>query len=119
MDNQRQIFLAHTIDTNSKRILVTTLVVLVIALIFVTMYPRYYRTTSASEHYVGNIGTQDDYNIQTNKEKKQLGCYQDNDCPSETVCGDKGLCIPLIHKLPASMHMLRQGRGREKEKSSG
>lgn len=109
--------LTETINISGNRTLWTTLFVLVMALAFITIYPRYYRTQS--EQYVGNIGTQGDYVVQTEKEKKQLGCYQDNDCPDETVCGDKGICIPLIHKLPTSMHMLKQGRGREKEKSSG
>ena len=111
--------LTDTINVSGNRTLWNTLFVLVIALCFITIYPRYYRTSDGTEKYVGNIGGQDTYNVQTEKEKKQLGCYMDEDCPDETVCGDKGICIPLIHKLPTSMHMLKQGRGREKEKSSG
>lgn len=47
---------------------------------------------------------------------KQVGCYSDYDCPDETRCDERGLCVPIIHNLPVSKHMLETGRGRSNEK---
>lgn len=107
---------AKTASINS---LWTTFGVLFGIVILVFMY-RYYRDKQTSEKfYVGNVGSQGTYtDVQSQPINKQLQCYQDNDCPDETRCNEKGICTPIIHPLPIDFHQLKLGRGRQSEKPS-
>lgn len=106
------------LKTSSRNTLWTTFGVLAVVVGLIIAY-RYYKNQSTEEHYVGNVGSQGTYtDIQTSGSKKLLQCYQDNDCPDETRCSEKGICIPIIHPIPKDFHMMKLGRGRENEKPS-
>lgn len=114
----RQIASSHSnisdaINISNKKAMWTTVFVILVFLGYIA-YRSYYGT--GTEHYVGNVGNGGIYNLQREPEKKQLGCYNDMDCPDETRCTAEGICIPIIHDLPRSKHTLKWGRGREKEK---
>jgi hypothetical protein len=77
-------------------------------------------TTAGGESLVGNVGGGGIYNIDAERDTKgskpQL-CYTDMDCPDETTCGSAGMCIPMMHTLPQSRHLLKLGLGRDGEKA--
>ena len=110
---------AQAARASTNQVLWTTFLVLLLVGGMILMNRHYRTTTPSRENYVGNVGNQGVYNVQREPEKKQLGCYNDMDCPDETKCSEEGLCVPIIHQLPRSRHMLNQGgRGREDEKST-
>lgn len=107
--------------TSTIKTLWTSILVMVtvVALIFAYRYWRDSSGTGTTEKYVGNVGSQGTYtSIQKHGSKKLLQCYQDADCPDETRCNEKGICIPIIHPLPRDFHQMKLGRGRENEKPS-
>lgn len=72
--------------------------------------------SKSSEKYIGNVGGQSTLStMQREPSKKLLQCYQDMDCPDQTRCSEKGICVPRVHKLPLDFHLRRMGAGREKE----
>lgn len=115
MSNQHFQGYANVISQAAYNNLLTAFFVL-LAMGGAIMMIQYYRPTQPAEKYVGNVGNEGIYNLQREPSKKQLGCYNDMDCPDETKCTDQGLCVPIIHELPRSKHTLKWGRGRQDEK---
>ena len=115
----------QAVSVATTKTLYTTLFVLVFMLVFILCYRHLRSQTtnppSGSERYIGNVGGQGTYDFMEFgvKAKKQLGCYTDMDCPDETKCSVKGVCVPLIHELPVSKHTMKLGRGRDDEKATG
>lgn len=73
-----------------------------------------------TEGLVGNVGGGGIYendDTRVNKGLKPQLCYTDVDCPDQTTCGSQGMCIPRMHILPKSRHMMKMGMGRDDEKA--